>query len=140
MLACRTHNSAQQRSAHERRAALLASLLFGLAASLTGPAFGEQGQSTPHLEFQQSDVAASSSSAAVVGAVPEHWDALASSELDSIRGRFVPATELDLNAPWSVILWNERGGHTGSGNGSGSHQTQHGSNQQRQSLSTTTAR
>lgn len=103
---------------------LLSGLLLILWISLVGSAFGDQG-AEPTLDAT---------------AVPEHWQELAATDLDGIRGRYVPATEVDLNAPWSVILWDERGGHSGSGNGSGSHQTQHGSNQQRQSLSTTTAR
>jgi hypothetical protein len=65
--------------------------------------------------------------------------ALDASQLDDVRGRYVPASELELDRSWGVILWDEgRGSHTGSR--AGSSHSQSGNNQQRQSMSTTKVR
>lgn len=68
-----------------------------------------------------------------------HMRKLDEIQLDEIRGRYVPAAELELDRPWGVILWDEGKGSR-SGSGPGTSQSQTGSNQQRQSMSTTTIR
>jgi hypothetical protein len=100
--------------------AMLAALFFGVAWCVPAAALGEG----------EAFLAEETRTAA--------WQELDAVHLDDVRGRYVPSSELELDQPWGVVLWDERGG--GPKSGSGGRQTEAGNNQQRQSMRTETIR
>lgn len=126
----RTHPNSlgNQQAGFTGRRKLMAALLSALAWCSTDAALGED------------ESASLDSSLGVSPVGSAHGQPLDAARLDGIRGRFVPVSALEVDEPLGVILWDEgRGSHSGSRTGT-SQSTQQGSNQQQQSLRTTSVR
>ncbi|NIC38123.1 hypothetical protein HBJ58_15725 [Halomonas desiderata] len=122
--AARASTGAAQRQRPMGKHAMLTALFFGVVWCAPVVALGEGEISLAEEAIAEANIAA--------------WQELDAAHLDDVRGRYVPSSKLELDQPWGVVLWDERGG--GPKSGSGGRQTEAGNNQQRQSMRTETIR